>query len=512
MRSDQNRTSRMHLCSPRLLLGPHPDCIPHQCGGLSPARGVFAPPGHIVCTVTSPGEHLLGCVGRKLVTGNRDWGAGTQALYAVKFIQRGELVDESIKKEVINHCMLMHENIARFREVILCPRHLAIVMEFAQGGDLFNAVQQSNGHKMNEPMARYFFQQLIAGLGYMHCQVGRRRTTTDRQPTFGRRPSRDGTTTVVYPPNRASSVVASRRCNVKLAELTAGVRAERGVTSVCARAGTTRVAQLVLYSRSRVRGGVLTQGMCHRDLKLENLLLTDNPPKLKICDFGYSKSMKWQSQAKSRVGTAAYIAPEVITAARGSQYNSEAVDVWSSGVVLHTMLAGMYPFCDVKAPNDETRTIRRILEFMKGAIPYTQPPGVSEGGVDLLRRMLVADPSQRININDIINHPWFQANLPRGCATAPSAPDPNFPQQSVEEMQGILLQAVVVGPGGAGMGAPATIAEHPPFTHGDHLDRQTSNGSTLSHGLSHNLEDVETFTPAASLTLADSGVEAMLES
>lgn len=41
--------------------------------------------------------------------------------------------------------------------------------------------------------------------------------------------------------------------------------------------------------------------MCHRDLKLENLLLSDNPPKLKICDFGYSKSSKWQSQAKSKV-------------------------------------------------------------------------------------------------------------------------------------------------------------------------------------------------------------------
>jgi serine/threonine-protein kinase SRK2 len=252
--------------------------------------------------------------------------------------------------------------------------------------------------------------------------------------------------------------------------------------------------------------GMLTQGMCHRDLKLENLLLTDNPPKLKICDFGYSKSMKWQSQAKSRVGTAAYIAPEVITAARGSQYNSEAVDVWSSGVVLHTMLAGMYPFCDVKAPNDETRTIRRILEFLKGVIGYTPPPGLSESGVDLLRRMLVADPSQRININDIINHPWFQANLPRGCTTAPSAPDPNFPQQSVEQMQAILLQAVVVAPA---MGAPAPIAEHPPYS--DQLDRQVSNGSTLSHGLSHNLEDVDTFTPTASLTLADSGVEAMLE-
>lgn len=46
-------------------------------------------------------------------------------------------------------------------------------MEFAQGGDLFNAVQQAKTHKMNEPMARYFFQQLIAGIGYMHSQVGR---------------------------------------------------------------------------------------------------------------------------------------------------------------------------------------------------------------------------------------------------------------------------------------------------------------------------------------------------
>jgi serine/threonine protein kinase len=95
------------------------------------------------------------------------------------------------------------------------------------------------------------------------------------------------------------------------------------------------------------------QGMCHRDLKLENLLLSGNPPKLKICDFGYSKSLKWQSKAKSKVGTAAYIAPEVITAQRGSNYNGNAVDVWSSGVVLHTMLAGMYPFCDPHMPNDE---------------------------------------------------------------------------------------------------------------------------------------------------------------
>lgn len=54
------------------------------------------------------------------------------------------------------------------------------------------------------------------------------------------------------------------------------------------------------------------QGVCHRDLKLENTLLDGSPaPRVKICDFGYSKSAL-DSQPKSTVGTPAYIAPEVL--------------------------------------------------------------------------------------------------------------------------------------------------------------------------------------------------------
>ena len=56
----------------------------------------------------------------------------------------------------------------------------------------------------------------------------------------------------------------------------------------------------------------MLQGVCHRDLKLENTLLDGRPaPRLKICDFGYSKSAVFDSQPKSTVGTPAYIAPEV---------------------------------------------------------------------------------------------------------------------------------------------------------------------------------------------------------
>ena len=69
------------------------------------------------------------------------------------------------------------------------------------------------------------------------------------------------------------------------------------------------------------------EGVCHRDLKLENTLLDGRPaPRLKICDFGYSKSALFDSQPKSTVGTPAYIAPEVLSR---KQYDGEVADVWS---------------------------------------------------------------------------------------------------------------------------------------------------------------------------------------
>ncbi|KAK9009069.1 hypothetical protein V6N11_080541 [Hibiscus sabdariffa] len=75
--------------------------------------------------------------------------------------------------------------------------------------------------------------------------------------------------------------------------------------------------------------------VCHPDLKLENTLLDDSPaPRLKICDFGYSKSSVLHSQPKSTVGTPA---PEVLLKPE-SQYDGKTADVWSCGVTLHILL------------------------------------------------------------------------------------------------------------------------------------------------------------------------------
>ncbi|KAH9664519.1 serine/threonine-protein kinase SAPK2 [Citrus sinensis] len=61
-------------------------------------------------------------------------------LYAVKYIQRGQKIDEHVQREIMNHRALKHPNIIRFKEVFLTPTELAIVMEYAAGGELFERI------------------------------------------------------------------------------------------------------------------------------------------------------------------------------------------------------------------------------------------------------------------------------------------------------------------------------------------------------------------------------------
>ncbi|CAK9170845.1 unnamed protein product [Ilex paraguariensis] len=128
----------------------------------------------------------------------------TGELHAVKYIERGQKIDEHVQREIMNHRSLKHPNIIRFKEVLLTPTHLAIVMEYAAGGELFERICSAG--RFSEDEARFFFQQLISGVSYCH-----------------------------------------------------------------------------------------SIGICHRDLKLENTLLDgSSAPRLKICDFGYSKAITFE--------------------------------------------------------------------------------------------------------------------------------------------------------------------------------------------------------------------------
>ncbi|KAI9082473.1 hypothetical protein K1719_035616 [Acacia pycnantha] len=184
-----------------------------------------------------------------------------------------------------------------------------------------------------------------------------------------------------------------------------------------------------------------TLQICHRDLKLENTLLDGSPaPRLKICDFGYSKSSLLHSRPKSTVGTPAYIAPEVLLR---REYDGKLADVWSCGVTLYVMLVGAYPFEDPEDPKNFRKTINRIMSVQYKFPEYVH---ISQDCKHLLSRIFVENPAKRISMKEIKSHPWFLKNLPRELTeTAQTVyykkENPTFSLQSAEDIMKIVEEA-----------------------------------------------------------------------
>ncbi|GAX81597.1 hypothetical protein CEUSTIGMA_g9025.t1 [Chlamydomonas eustigma] len=184
-------------------------------------------------------------------------------------------------------------------------------------------------------------------------------------------------------------------------------------------------------------------GVVNRDIKLENTLLDTSPrPLVKLCDFGYSKHEKYQSAPGSRVGTPAYLAPEVILTTKGKTYDGKTADVWSCGVMLYVMLVGAYPFERPEDKNDNQKLQKMIQRILH--VDYKIPSSikVSDDCKDLMSRILVADPTKRLNIQDIFRHPWYTKNLPPGVIEMNSRPQPT-PEglQSIEAVKKLLEEA-----------------------------------------------------------------------
>jgi calcium-dependent protein kinase len=143
--------------------------------------------------------------------------------------------------------------------------------------------------------------------------------------------------------------------------------------------------------------------ICHRDLKLENFVFDEasEEAQIKLIDFGLSRRHGLGiKRMKTAVGTPYYVAPEVI--ARDTDYD-QSCDVWSLGVLLFMMLSGRPPF--------DAETDRGILQAIrKCAYNFSDPvwAKVSMPAKELIKRMLVADPSKRIKPADILVHPWVQ--------------------------------------------------------------------------------------------------------
>lgn len=135
----------------------------------------------------------------------------------------------------------------------------------------------------------------------------------------------------------------------------------------------------------------------HRDLKLENILVSDNL-QLKLSDFGLSKMFTLSDieMMKTRVGTPCYVAPEILM---GESYTN-TVDLWSLGVILYLMSYCQYPFIACN--------IYQMYELItSGKIEFPEQTESSVDLQDLIRGLLKVDIKERFTLEDIINHPWI---------------------------------------------------------------------------------------------------------
>ncbi|TKY52080.1 Phosphoenolpyruvate carboxylase kinase 1 [Spatholobus suberectus] len=138
-------------------------------------------------------------------------------------------------------------------------------------------------------------------------------------------------------------------------------------------------------------------GVAHRDIKPDNILF-DSADNLKLADFG---SAEWFGDGRSMsgvVGTPYYVAPEVLM---GREYD-EKVDVWSCGVILYIMLAGIPPFYGDSAADIFEAVVRANLRF-----PSRIFRTVSPAAKDLLRKMICRDASRRFSAEQALRHPWI---------------------------------------------------------------------------------------------------------
>lgn len=151
-----------------------------------------------------------------------------------------------------------------------------------------------------------------------------------------------------------------------------------------------------------------SKGIVHRDLKLENLLL-DKHKNIMISDFGFANSFHYGSDGtindlmETSCGSPCYAAPELVVS--DSKYVGRKVDVWSCGVILYAMLAGYLPFDD-DPTNPDGNNITQLYRYITST-PLTFPEYVQPMPRDLLRKILVADPIRRIDLNHVRSHAWL---------------------------------------------------------------------------------------------------------
>ncbi|CAD8059444.1 unnamed protein product [Paramecium sonneborni] len=148
-------------------------------------------------------------------------------------------------------------------------------------------------------------------------------------------------------------------------------------------------------------------GLCHRDIKPDNIVFDSDSNQIKLIDFGVSKRFlvaeKNCKDIKNNLmwtvtGTMPYQAPELWT---GSGY-SKKIDIWAIGVVCYQMLCGRLPL-DQEDQMESFSTQTEYTGHLKKESFLKLPPLI----IDFIKRLLKWDPEKRITSQEALLHPWL---------------------------------------------------------------------------------------------------------
>ncbi len=158
--------------------------------------------------------------------------------------------------------------------------------------------------------------------------------------------------------------------------------------------------------------------VAHRDIKPENLFYATREPNapLRLVNFESAIIAADDDTINDLTIDLRYVAPEVLADGKRTGKSWRASDIWSTGVLLFTLVCGKLPF---GGENNPDFAIQKTV-IQAGAYEYPSDVKLSSELTDLISRMLQKDWRVRISAGDALAHPWF-AKLPQPVAAGATA-------------------------------------------------------------------------------------------
>eukprot|EP00456_Euglypha_rotunda_P059638 TRINITY_DN49862_c0_g1_i1.p1 TRINITY_DN49862_c0_g1~~TRINITY_DN49862_c0_g1_i1.p1 ORF type:complete len:279 (+),score=19.68 TRINITY_DN49862_c0_g1_i1:183-1019(+) len=156
--------------------------------------------------------------------------------------------------------------------------------------------------------------------------------------------------------------------------------------------------------------------ICHLDLSLENILLTEKDG-VKICDFGVAKKGRFFSSSKKNPGKLGFMCNEIF---RHCSYDGQKADVWSAGVILWILIVGAPPYVTPASTDERFKTIMSGKSGISKLLSLWKITWFPTDAIDLLSHIFCPE-SSRYTMDQVLKHSFTTESEPAPSTTVSSS-------------------------------------------------------------------------------------------